>query len=144
MDDTSDQARKQLYEIFRDADGNGIPDILEGKLRGEDIRNLVTSQTNTFKVIVDGKEYANFNELPSDKQQQIERSLDQLVKLSTQAGNFMKGFGLFKLIKWFTGRGRRTPQGPPSYQQTSSSFLSKALLFLIGALIAVGVAYFIL
>ncbi len=153
MDDASERARIQLHEIFRDADGNGIPDILEGKLRGEDLRNLVSSQSNTVKVFVGGKEYSNLNELPSDKRQQIEHSLDQLARISTQAGNVLKGFGLFKLIKWFTKKKgadsqrlyttASTPQNPPSYQVDERSFFAKSLPFLLGAVIVGALAYYL-
>ena len=62
------QAYERTMRIFADSDGNGVPDVLEG-LGGN------TASTTMSKIVVNGREYASVDEMPSDARQVYERMM---------------------------------------------------------------------
>ncbi len=67
-------AYEQMQKIFVDANGNGIPDFLEGDIA----KNVMTALT-TNVVNYGGKVYNNLDELPADARQKVQ---DAFAKLS--------------------------------------------------------------
>jgi hypothetical protein len=66
------QAYEQILQIFTDANGNGIPDFLEGDIA----RNVITAFTNV--VHYDGKTYNSLGELPADARQKVHDAFAKL------------------------------------------------------------------
>ena len=58
-------AYEQMMNIFVDADGNGIPDFLEGDM----VKNVMTAVTSNISV--NGQMYEGMNELPTDVREKI-------------------------------------------------------------------------
>ena len=56
-----------LRKLFQDADKNGIPDLLEGKIGGLNIFNLL-SKPNPSPFMVKGNAYQAFEDLPPEFQ----------------------------------------------------------------------------
>ena len=65
-------AYEQMQKIFVDANGNGIPDFLEGDIA----KNVMTAFTNV--VNYDGKVYNNLDELPADARQKVQDAFAKL------------------------------------------------------------------
>ena len=65
--------------LLADKDGNGIPDILEGKAlpstsqTGGTITPILTN-TTVSRVVVNGKEYSSWDEIPADLRQAFEKA----------------------------------------------------------------------
>jgi hypothetical protein len=66
-------AYEQMQKIFVDANGNGIPDFLEGDIA----RNVMTALT-TNVVNYDGKVYNSLDELPADARQKVQDAFAKL------------------------------------------------------------------
>ncbi len=66
-------AYEQMQKIFVDANGNGIPDFLEGDIA----RNVMTAFT-TNVVNYDGKVYNSLDELPADARQKVQDAFAKL------------------------------------------------------------------
>ena len=66
------QAYEQLQKIFVDANGNGIPDFLEGDVA----QKVVTAFTSV--VNHDGKIYNNLDELPPEMRQKVKDAFAKL------------------------------------------------------------------
>ena len=66
------QAYVQLQQIFVDADGNGIPDFLEG----DTARKVITAVTSA--VNYDGKVYNSLDELPAGTRQKVQDAFAKL------------------------------------------------------------------
>ena len=56
-----------VRKVFEDADKNGIPDLLEGKIAGLNIFNLL-SKTKSSPFMVKGNAYQSFDDLPKEFQ----------------------------------------------------------------------------
>ena len=69
------QAFEQMQKIFVDANGNGIPDFMEGDVA----KNVVTALTGN--VNFNGKVYASLDELPSDAKQKVQAAFAKLNQL---------------------------------------------------------------
>ncbi len=69
------QAYEQMFQIFKDENGNGIPDFLEGDIA----KNVMTAVTNV--VNYDGKVYNGLNELPPEARQKVEQAFAKLNQL---------------------------------------------------------------
>jgi hypothetical protein len=60
--------KKVMTMVVADSDGNGIPDILEGKgSAGANITTQVTSQ-----IVVNGREYQSLDEVPAEDRRAIQ------------------------------------------------------------------------
>jgi hypothetical protein len=66
------QAYEQLQQIFVDANGNGIPDFLEG----DSAKNVITAITSA--VNHDGKVYNSLKELPPETCQKVQDAFAKL------------------------------------------------------------------
>ena len=81
------QAYEQMSQIFKDENGNGIPDFLEGDI----VKNVMTAFANVIHY--DGKVYNNMDELPPEARQKMQDAFNVLNRLgvvtaapSTQTG----------------------------------------------------------
>ena len=80
------QAYEQMFQIFSDANGNGIPDFLEGDIA----RNVMSAFTST--VHYDGKVYSNMEELPAEARRKVQEAFTKLNQLGVvTAGPSMRG-----------------------------------------------------
>ena len=66
------QAYEQLQKIFVDANGNGIPDFLEGDVA----QKVITAFSSV--VNYDGKVYNNLDELPPEMRQKVQNAFEKL------------------------------------------------------------------
>jgi hypothetical protein len=66
------QAYEQMFQIFTDANGNGIPDFLEGDIA----KNVMTAFTNV--VHYDGKVYNSMDDLPPEARQKLQDAFAKL------------------------------------------------------------------
>ncbi len=148
--ETQDPARQALSAILRDADGNGIPDILEGRLGADEIKNMLQRGGGQYKILVDGTEYTDLDDVPPEKRQKIEQSLNQIVKTSAQVGSVLKSFGIFRLFSWFLKRGQgptyasSRPQYPRPHREESSHLGSRIFRWLLFAVAIGAVVYYAL
>ncbi len=69
------QAYEQMMKIFVDANGNGIPDFLEGDM----VKNVMTAVTSNISV--NGQMYGGMNELPDDVRAKIQGALEKMTEL---------------------------------------------------------------
>ena len=74
------EAYEGMFHIFKDANGNGIPDFLEGDIA----KNVTTAFTNV--VHYDGKVYNNLDELPPEARQKVQAAFVKLNNLGLIAG----------------------------------------------------------
>lgn len=72
------RAFEQMQQIFVDANGNGIPDFMEGDM----FRNVMAAVSGN--VSYNGQEFNSLDELPSDVREKVQQALDKL----KQAGLF--------------------------------------------------------
>jgi hypothetical protein len=75
------QAYEQLQKIFVDANGNGIPDFLEGDLA----KKVITAFTSS--VNYDGKVYNNLDELPVEARQKVQDAFAKLQQMGILSSN---------------------------------------------------------
>ena len=73
------QAFEQMQQIFVDANGNGIPDFMEGDM----FRKVMAATTSN--VAYQGQVYSNLDELPSDVREKVQKSLNTLKNLGLVA-----------------------------------------------------------
>ena len=66
------EAYQSMFKIFKDENGNGIPDFLEGDVA----KNVMTAFTSN--VVYDGKVYTNMDELPADARQKLNDAMGKL------------------------------------------------------------------
>lgn len=71
-----------VQQIFSDRDGNGIPDIFEGKVG--DLKFLNQDGLRSFNV--EGKTYHSFQEMPPAVRQKVEEKLKKLTGLNLGTG----------------------------------------------------------
>lgn len=69
------QAYESMFQIFKDANGNGIPDFLEGDVA----KNVMTAFTSN--VVYNGKTYSNMDELPAEARQKLNDAMGKLNQL---------------------------------------------------------------
>ncbi len=67
-----------VQKLFSDADGNGIPDVFEGKIGNMLFKNL--EGLRTFDV--DGKTYNSFQDMPPEIRQRVEEKLKNLTGMN--------------------------------------------------------------
>jgi hypothetical protein len=68
------QAFEQVSQMFVDANGNGIPDFLEGDM----IKNVITARSTQANINVNGQTYNSFNELPPEMRQKVDGAFKML------------------------------------------------------------------
>ncbi len=81
MSPNEKQAYEQMMEIFVDANGNGVPDFLEG-----DIVQNVLRQYST-KVATEGKTVHGLDDLPPEMQESVQVALKKLKQLGVLQGD---------------------------------------------------------
>lgn len=69
------QAYESMFKIFKDENGNGIPDFLEGDVA----KNVMTAFTSN--VVYNGTAYTNMDELPADARQKLNDAMGKLNQL---------------------------------------------------------------
>ena len=69
------EAYESMFQIFKDENGNGIPDFLEGDMA----KNVMTAFTSN--VVYNGKAYTNMDELPADARQKLNDAMGKLSQL---------------------------------------------------------------
>jgi hypothetical protein len=74
------EAYESMFNIFKDANGNGIPDFLEGDIA----KNVTTAFTNV--VNYDGVAYNNLDELPPEAREKVKAAFVKLNNLGLIAG----------------------------------------------------------
>lgn len=74
------EAYESMFNIFQDANGNGIPDFLEGDIA----KNVMTAFTSN--VTYNGQSYNNLNDLPPEARQRVEAAFVKLNNLGLIAG----------------------------------------------------------
>lgn len=72
-------AYQSLMTTFADKDGNGMPDIFEGKGAAQ-IVNLgsLVSGLGAMKMIFDGKEYSSMQDLPPEAREKYQAALEKM------------------------------------------------------------------
>ena len=76
------QAFEQMSKMFVDANGNGIPDLLEGDL----VKNVITAHSTQTNINVNGQTYHSFNELPPELRQQVDGAFQMLSNMGILNG----------------------------------------------------------
>lgn len=66
------EAYESMFNIFKDANGNGIPDFLEGDIA----QNVMAAFTNVIHY--DGKVYNNLDELPPEAREKLQAAFTKL------------------------------------------------------------------
>ena len=69
------QAYEQIMNIFVDANGNGIPDFLEGDM----VQNVMTAITSNIQF--NGQVYNGMNELPPEVREKIQGAFEKMTEL---------------------------------------------------------------
>ena len=73
------QAFEQMQQIFVDANGNGIPDFMEGDM----FKNVMAAASNN--VTYNGQVYNNLDDIPSDVREKIQTALEKIKQLGLVA-----------------------------------------------------------
>lgn len=76
------QAFEQMSQLVVDANGNGIPDFLEGDI----VKNVVTAHSTQTNINVNGKTYHSFNELPPEMRQRVDGAFKLLSNMGLLDG----------------------------------------------------------
>lgn len=69
------KAYEQMMNIFMDANGNGIPDFLEGDMA----QNVMTAFTSNL--VINGKAYGGINEMPEDMRTRVVGAFEKMAEL---------------------------------------------------------------
>jgi hypothetical protein len=77
------EAYESMFNIFKDANGNGIPDFLEGDIA----KNVTTAFANV--VNYNGQVYGNLDELPPEAREKVKAAFVKLNNLGLIAGTPM-------------------------------------------------------
>lgn len=128
-------AYEQMQKIFVDADGNGIPDFLEGDIA----KNVMTAFT-TNVVNYDGKVYNSLDELPADARQKVQDALAKLNQLGIVSGTPSAQKQLFDFAF--------QPSKPLLQQEATGNGTGRALLIIVAIAVALvvcgaGAAFFL-
>ncbi|GER78112.1 MAG: hypothetical protein JETCAE02_11240 [Anaerolineaceae bacterium] len=74
------EAYEGMFKIFQDANGNGIPDFLEGDIA----KNVAAALTN--EVRYNGRVFSNLDELPPEAREKVKAAVVKLNTLGLIAG----------------------------------------------------------
>jgi len=69
------KAFEQMKQIFVDANGNGIPDFMEGDM----FRNVMSMASTNG--IYQGQPFNNLNDLPPEVREKVQRAMDKLKQM---------------------------------------------------------------
>ena len=69
------QAYEHMLQIFKDEDGNGIPDFMEGDM-AKNVMNAFTSNVN-----FNGRVYGNLEDLPPQAKEKVQKAFDKLKQM---------------------------------------------------------------
>lgn len=78
-------AFEQMRKIFVDADGNGIPDFMEGDVT----RNVITAFTSD--VNSNGQIYSDLEDLPQDIREKVQKAFEVMQRLGIATPEVMQG-----------------------------------------------------
>lgn len=73
------QAFEQMQQIFVDANGNGIPDFMEGDM----FKNVMAAASNN--VTYNGQVYNNLDDVPPDVREKVQKALEKLKQIGLVA-----------------------------------------------------------
>lgn len=79
------QAYEQMFQIFTDKNGNGIPDFLEGDIT-KNVINAFASNVN-----YNGQVFNNLNDLPPEAREKVQKAFDVLKRLGVTTPEIMQG-----------------------------------------------------
>jgi len=82
MTEQERNAYEQMMNIFVDANGNGVPDFLEGDM----IQNLLRINSTKLEVSGQTQTYHNLDELPPELRQQVDRAFQTMSKFGVIPG----------------------------------------------------------
>lgn len=68
------QAFEQMSKMFVDANGNGIPDFLEGDM----VQNVLAAHSTKTQISADGKTYHTLEDLPPELRQSVDGAFQML------------------------------------------------------------------
>lgn len=68
------QAFEQMSKMFVDANGNGIPDFLEGDV----VQNVLAAHSTKTQISTEGKTYHTLEDLPPDLRQSVDSAFQML------------------------------------------------------------------
>lgn len=68
------QAFEQMSHMFVDANGNGIPDFLEGDM----VQNVLAAHSTKTQISADGKTYHTLEDLPPELRQSVDSAFQML------------------------------------------------------------------
>lgn len=68
------QAFEQMSKMFVDANGNGIPDFLEGDI----VQNILAAHSTKTQISADGKTYHTLENLPPELRQSVDSAFQML------------------------------------------------------------------
>jgi hypothetical protein len=142
---------QKMLEILNDADGNGIPDFLEGK----PLSNMTTTESTVVmdgkpKIFADGKVYSSVEELPPDARLKYDQAVAKLGPLMSDAnGNGTpdifeaKKPGIVSISEITPSEPMKmtsplSQEPPPSVIQDESSNFPAVAIIMIVALVMVG------
>jgi len=82
-----EQLPEELKRALKDQDGNGIPDLFEGKFSFSDIKNLMSyawKNPGALQVKVQGQTVTNLDQLPPEAKAKMQAAMQRL-KISSPA-----------------------------------------------------------
>ncbi|GAB4498121.1 MAG: hypothetical protein OHK003_09110 [Anaerolineales bacterium] len=68
------QAFEQMSHMFVDANGNGIPDLLEGDM----VQNVLAAHSTKTQISADGETYHTLEDLPPELRQSVDSAFQML------------------------------------------------------------------
>lgn len=79
------QAYEQMFQIFTDKNGNGIPDFLEGDIT----KNVITAFASN--VNYNGQVFNNFNDLPPEAREKVQKAFEVMQRLGLATPEMAQG-----------------------------------------------------
>jgi len=116
------EAYEGMFKIFQDANGNGIPDFLEGDIA----QNVMTAFTSA--VNYNGKSYNNMDELPPEAREKMQAAFAKLNQLGIVSGTPSAQKEPFDFAF--------QPSKPLLQQEPTGSGATRGLLFVIAVVVA--------
>lgn len=131
-------AYQALTRTFADKNQDGVPDIFEG-LGSPGTHRIEINQTKVSKIIYNGKEYSNREEMPADARAEYDKAMDRLMADEDKNGVpdvFEIGSANIPQVSRQISQVRQSlPPAVPT--STSSRGTNDTMIFLIGIIIVV-------